>query len=92
MDDAKYDEFIRHRLKVDRVGKASYARAAYLALDTRVRKGGLDDVGEYGVHFRREGTAKPRALFLVPGTGVEQLCLRLRAEDKTRCHAPRRSL
>jgi len=71
MDDAEYDDLIRHRVEVDRVRKASHERAACLALDARVRERGLDDVGKHDVDFRRKGSAKPRALLLVPVTGVE---------------------
>jgi hypothetical protein len=71
MDYAKYDDLIGHRLEVDRVRKALYGGAAHLALDTRVRERGLDDTGKHHVDFRCEGSAKPRALFLVPVTGIE---------------------
>ena len=71
MDHTKYDDLIGHRVKVDRVRKASHERAACLALDARVRERGLDDTGKHHVDFRRKGSAKPRALFLVPVTGVE---------------------
>ena len=71
MDDAKHDDLIGHRVEVDRVRKASHERAACLALDTRVRERGLDDTGKHRVDFCRKGSAKPRALFLVPVTGVE---------------------
>ena len=71
MDYAKYDDLIGHRLEVDRVRKALYEGAARLALDTRVRERSLDDTGKHHVDFRRKGSAKPRALFLVPVTGVE---------------------
>ena len=71
MDDAEYDDLIRHRVEVDRVRKASHERAACLALDARVRERGLDDTGKHDVDFRRKGSAKPRALLLVPVTGVE---------------------
>jgi hypothetical protein len=71
MDDAKYDDLIGHRVEVDRVRKASHERTACLALDARVRDRGLDNAGKHHVDFRRKGSAKPRALFLVPVTGVE---------------------
>ena len=71
MNDAKYDDLIGHRVEVDRVRKASQERATCLTLDARVRERGLGDTGKYDIDFRREGSAKPRALFLVPVTGVE---------------------
>jgi len=36
-----------------------------------VRERGLGDTGKHHVDFRRKGSTKPRALFLVPVTGVE---------------------
>jgi hypothetical protein len=71
MDDAKHDDLIGQRVEIDRVRKASHERAACRALDARVRERGLDDTGKHHVDFRRKGSAKPRALFLVPITGVE---------------------
>ena len=71
MNHAKYDYLIGHRVEVDRVRKASDERAAYLALDSRVRERGLDDTGKHHVDFRRKGSAKPRTLFLVRIAGVE---------------------
>jgi hypothetical protein len=71
VDDAKYHDLIGHGVEVDRVRKASHEGAACLALDARVRERGPDDTGKHDVDFRREGSAKPRALFLVPVTGVE---------------------
>ena len=71
MDHTKYDDLIGHHVEVDRVGKASHERAACLAFDARVRERGLDDTGKHHVDLRRKGSAKPRALFLVPVTGVE---------------------
>ena len=71
MDYAKYDDLIGRRVEVDRVWKASHERATCLALDARVRERGLDDTGKHHVDFRRKGSAKPRALFLVPVTGVK---------------------
>jgi hypothetical protein len=71
MDDAKYNDLISHDVEVDRVRKASYERATSLALDARVRQRSLDDTGKHRIDFRREGSTKPRALFLVPVTGVE---------------------
>ena len=71
MDDAKYDDLIRHRVEVDRVRKASHGGAACLALNARVRERGLDNAGKHHVDFRRKDSAKPKALFLVPVTGVE---------------------
>jgi hypothetical protein len=71
MDDAKYDDLIGHRVEVDRVRKASRERTACLALHAKVRERGLDDMGKHHVDFRRKSSAKPRALFLVPVTGVE---------------------
>ena len=71
MDHTKYDDLIGHRVKVDRVRKASHERAACLALDARVRERGLDDTGKHNVDLRRKGSTKPRALFLVPVTRVE---------------------
>jgi hypothetical protein len=38
---------------------------------TRGYERGLDDTGKHDVDFRRKGSAKPRALILVPITGVE---------------------
>jgi hypothetical protein len=91
MKHAKYDDLIGRRVEVDRVWKATDERPACLALDARVRERGLDDTGNHHIDFCREESAKPRTLFLVPVAGVEQFCLRLRAENKTWCHAPRRS-
>ena len=71
MDHTKYDDLLGHRVEVDRVRKASHECAARLALDARVRERGLDDMGKHHVDFRRKGSAKRRALFLVPVTGVE---------------------
>jgi len=71
MDHAKYDDLIGRRVEVDRVRKPSHERAACLALDARVRQRGLDDTGQHHVDFRRKGSAKPRALFFVPVTGIE---------------------
>ena len=71
MDDAKHDDLIGHPVEIDRIWKASHERAACLALDARVRERGLDNPGKHHVHFRRKGSAKPRALRLVPVTGVE---------------------
>ena len=71
MDDAKHDDLIGHRVEIDRVRKASHERAACLALDARVRERGLGYTGKHHVDFRRKGSTKPRALFLVPVTGVE---------------------
>ena len=71
MDHTKYDDLIGHRVEVDRVRKASHERTARLALDARVRERGLDDTGKHRVDFRRKGSAKPGALFLVPVTGIE---------------------
>ena len=71
MDHTKYDDLIGHRVEVDRVRKTSHERAARLALDARVPERGLDDTGKHHVDFRRKDSAKPRALFLVPGTGIE---------------------
>jgi hypothetical protein len=71
MDDAKYDDLIGHRVEVDRVRKTSHERAACLALNARVRERGLHDPRECQVDFCRKGSAKPRALLLVPVTRVE---------------------
>jgi len=71
MDDAKYDDLVGYRVEVDRVRKASHEGAACLALDARERERSLDDTGKHRIDFRRKGAAKPRALFLVPVTGVE---------------------
>ena len=71
MDHTKYDDLIGHRVKVDRVRKTSHERAACLALDARVHERGLDDTGKRPVDLRRKGSAKSRALVLVPVTGVE---------------------
>ena len=68
-DYAKYDDLIGHRVEVDRVRKASHKRPARLAVDARVRERSLDDTGKHHVDFGRKGSAKPRALFLVPVTG-----------------------
>ncbi len=84
MDDAKYDDLIGHRVKIDRVRKASHESAACLTVDARVGERCLDDTAKDHVDFRCKGAPKPWTLFLVPVTGVEQLCLRLRAENKTR--------
>ena len=71
MDDAKHDDLIGHRVEVDRVREASHERAACLAVDARVGQRGLDDTGKHDVDLPRKGFAKPRALFLVPVTGIE---------------------
>ena len=71
MDHAKYNDLTGGRVEVDRVRKPSHERAACLALDARVRQRGLDDTGQHHVDFRRKGSAKPRALFFVPVTGIE---------------------
>ena len=71
MDHTKYNDLIGRRVEVDRAREASHERAACLALDARVRERGLDDTGKHHVDFGRKGSAKPRALFLVPVTGVE---------------------
>lgn len=71
MKDAKYDDLIGHRVEVDRVRETSHERTACLALNARVRERGLDDPGKRQIDFRRKGSAKPRALLLVPVTGVE---------------------
>lgn len=71
MNNAKYEDLIGHRVEVDRVRKASHERTACLALNARVSERGLHDPGKRQVDFRRKGSAKPRALLLVPVTGVE---------------------
>ena len=71
MNDSNYNDFIGHRVEVDRVRKAWGERAACLGLDARVHRRGLDDTGKRPVHLRRKGSAKSRALVLVPVTGVE---------------------
>jgi hypothetical protein len=71
MDDAKYDDLIGQRVEVDRVWEATHERAACLALNARVRERSLDDTRKHHVDFHRKGSAKPRALFLVPITRVE---------------------
>ena len=71
MDDAKHDDLIGPRVEIDRIRKVSHERAACLALDARVREWGLEDTAKHPVDFRRKGSAKPRALRLVPVTGVE---------------------
>jgi hypothetical protein len=83
MNDAKHDNFIGHRVEVDCVWKTADKRAACLALDARVRERGLKDTGKHHVDFRRKASAKARTLFLVPVTGLEQLCRRLRALTMT---------
>jgi hypothetical protein len=71
MDDCKYDDLISHRVEVDRVGEASHEGAPSLALDSGVRQGHLKDTGKSPVDLRRKGLAEPRALLLVPITGIE---------------------
>jgi hypothetical protein len=71
MNDAKYDDLVGRRVKVNRVRETSHERAACLALDARVRERGLHDPGKRQVDFRRKGSAKPGALLFVPVTGVE---------------------
>ena len=71
MDDAKYDDLIRGRVEVERVWKTSHKCTACLALNAGVRERGLHDPRECQVDFCRKGFAKPRALLLVPVTGVE---------------------
>ena len=84
MDDAKYDDLAGHSVKIDRVWKVSHESVAYLTVDARVGERCVDDTAKDHVDFRCKGVPKPWTLFLVPVTGVEQLCLRLRAENKTR--------
>jgi hypothetical protein len=71
VDDSKNNDFIGQGVKVDRVRETSHQRAARLALDARVREMGLDDTGKGPIDLRREGSSKPRALFLIPVTGVK---------------------
>ncbi len=71
MDDSKDDDLVGTRVEVNRVGKVPQERTARLVLGTRVRERNLDDTGKRSVDLRRKGTAKPRALFFVPVTGVE---------------------
>lgn len=71
MDEAKYDDLIGRRVEVDCVGKTSHERTACLALNARVRERGLHDPGKCQVDFRRKSSTKPRALLLVPVTGLE---------------------
>lgn len=71
MDDSKYDDFLGHRVKVDRVREASQERTACFALDERVCERGLDDTKKRLIDLRRNGLAKPRPLVLVPVTGVQ---------------------
>ena len=74
MDDAKDDDLIGHRVKIDGVRKASHESAACLTVDARVGERCLDDTAKDHVDFRCKGAPKPWTLFLVPVTGVEQLC------------------
>jgi hypothetical protein len=71
VDDSKNDDLIGHRVKVDRVRKTSHECPARIALDAGVRERGLDDTGKGSIELRREGSSKPRALFLIPITGVK---------------------
>jgi hypothetical protein len=71
MDDAEYDDLIGRRVEVDRVREASHERTACLALNARVRERGLHNPGKHQVDLRRKGSAKPRALLLVPVTSAE---------------------
>lgn len=71
MDDGKYDDFLGHRVKVDRVRKVSQRRSACFAVDARVRERGLDDTGKRLIDLRRKGFAEPRPLILVPVAGVQ---------------------
>ena len=63
-----------------------YHRAAYFTLDARIRLRRLEDAAERRLNLRGEGTTTPRTLVLVPATSVEQLGLRLRADNKARRH------
>src|SRR5262245_37897237 len=89
MDDGQNDNLGGHDVEVDRVRKAPYQGAARLALDARVGKRRLNDTCKGSIDLARKGGSKARALFLVPITGVQKFSLRLRSEDKVRCHAPR---
>jgi len=71
MDDGKYDDLIRHRAELDRVREPAQERAAYVALDARVRKRCPEDAGKRPVDLRGKDAPKPRALVLVPVTGVQ---------------------
>ncbi len=71
MDDSKDDDLVGTRVEVNRVGKVPQERTARLVLGTRVRERCLDDSVKRMVDLRREGSAKPRALVLVPVMGVE---------------------
>ena len=71
MDDGKYDDLISQRAEVDRVREASYQRAPYLALNTRVRQRSLEDTVQHPLALRGKGAGKPGTLILVPVTGVE---------------------
>lgn len=71
MDDGKDDDLVGTRVEVDRIRKSAQERAVCLALDTGVRERCLDDSAKRVVDLRPEGFAEPRALVLVPVTGVE---------------------
>jgi hypothetical protein len=71
MDDGKYDDLIRHRVEIDRVGEASYGRAARLTVDARVRERCVEDAAKRPVDLRGKGAAKPTTLVFVPVTGVQ---------------------
>ena len=71
MDDGKDNDLVDRRVEVDGVGKPSQEGPPSLTLDSGVRQGRLKDTGKGPIDFRREDLAEPRALFLVPVTGVE---------------------
>jgi hypothetical protein len=71
MEHGKYDDLVGRRTEVDCVREASYKRAAYLPLDTGLRQRLFDGAAKRSVDLRGKRAAKPRALVLVPVTGVE---------------------
>jgi hypothetical protein len=81
MDDGKYDDVVGRRAEIDRVREASHECAAHLTLDARIRERFLEDPGKRPVDLRGKGAAKPGTLALVPVTCIQELGLRLRAEN-----------
>src|SRR5262249_40880708 len=82
MDDGQNDDLSGQDVEVDRVREAPYQGAPRLALDARVGKRDLDDTCKSPVDLRRKGCSKAKALSLIPITGVLELSLRLRPENK----------
>ena len=91
MNDAKYDDLVGHRVKIDRVRKASHERAACLTVDARVGERRLDDTAEDDVDFRGKG--RPQAQDAIPRTshGRRAALPPLAGGEQDASHAPWRS-